>query len=127
MLKAVYIQNDLLKRLLYIAVFIVFSLGIVFWSLVMHRLQPLLHSPLPPPTPDNEYIISKFDGNTSVVLEMYNFRTNLTNDDQSLAEELSQPFLYKFNGLPHDFKLWLFKEGDNWVSKSIRIGGIWEL
>jgi len=43
-----------------------------------------------------------------------------------LAEEVSKPLPYNFNGLPKDFKLWVFKKGDVFVSGYIRDGKIWE-
>jgi len=49
---------------------------------------------------------------SSIGLEVYNSKTDFISNEQSLAQNVSQPYPYNFTGFPKDFKLWVFKQGD---------------
>jgi len=78
------------------------------------------------PSEGNNQSSTTEDKSSPLSLELYTSKTDFKQGEQSLAEELSLPFLYNYTGFPADFKLWLFKTGDNFVSGFIRDGRIWE-
>jgi len=59
-------------------------------------------------------------------LEVYNLKSNFTQREQNLVKKVSGPLRYNYFGVPKNFKLWVFKHGDRYVSGVIRGGGIWE-
>jgi len=65
-------------------------------------------------------------GSSTLSLEVYNLTTNFTQREQNVAKKVSNPVPYQYGVFPKNFKLWVFNQGDQWVSGSIRNGKIWE-